>query len=94
MAAQSLIQVRVEQPLKNEVAEVFSSLGLDMATAIRIFLQRCRQVRGIPFALTLPEENHVKPGQSKGKWDLPADWHEKDKELDKELEEDFYANSL
>ena len=94
MAAQALIQVRVEQPLKNEVAEVFSSLGLDMATAIRIFLQRCRQVRGIPFALTLPEENHVKPGQSKGKWNLPADWFEKDKELDKELEEDFYADSL
>ena len=44
--------------------------------------------------LTLPEENHVKPGQSKGKWNLPADWFEKDKALDKAIEEDFYADSL
>ena len=94
MAAQALVQVRIDQPLKNEVSDIFSSIGLDMTTAIRIFLQRCRQVRGIPFALTLPKENTVAPGQSKGKWDLPADWFEKDQALDKAIEEDFYANSL
>jgi len=93
MSSQTLIQVRVDQPLKADVAEVFASLGLDMATAIRIFLQRCRQVRGIPFALTLPEANLARPGRSKGKWNLQEDWFEKDQALDREIEGDFYAHS-
>ena len=42
MYAQSVIQVRIDKPLKEEVGEIFSSIGLDMSTAIRMFFQRCR----------------------------------------------------
>jgi DNA-damage-inducible protein J len=52
MCAQSVIQVRIDKPLKEEVGEIFSSIGLDTSTAIRMFFQRCRAVKGIPFALT------------------------------------------
>ena len=95
MYAQSVIQVRIDKPLKEEVGEIFSSIGLDMSTAIRMFFQRCRAVKGIPFALTaVPETAPVRMGVSKGKWDMPDDWYEQDRKLDGEIEADFYANSL
>ena len=56
MADTGLIQVRVDEKLKKEVTEIYENLGIDMSTAIRMFLNRSRLVRGIPFELTLPEE--------------------------------------
>ena len=91
---QTLIQIRVDRPLKDEVAEIFTSLGLDMSTAVRIFFQRCKRMKGIPFALTLADvKPKVKVGISKGKWKFPKDWEEQDKILDKKIEADFYANT-
>ena len=93
MVQQSLIQIRVDRPLKEEVASIFSSLGIDMSTAVRVFFQQCRKVKGIPFALTLADE-HPKAiaGKSKGKWSFPKDWEKLDKALDKEIEAGFYAD--
>ena len=92
---QALIQIRVDRPLKDEVAEIFTSLGIDMSTAVRMFFQRCKRIKGIPFALTLAEQKpKVKLGLSKGKWKFPKDWEARDKALDKEIEADFYANTL
>jgi DNA-damage-inducible protein J len=93
MIQQSLIQIRVDRPLKEEVASIFSSLGIDMSTAVRVFFQQCRKVKGIPFALTLADE-HPKAiaGKSKGKWSFPKDWEKQDKALDKEIEAGFYAD--
>ena len=52
---QTLIQIRVDRPLKEEVSDIFSSLGIDMSTAVRMFFQRCRKVRGsfLPIVLFL-----------------------------------------
>lgn len=92
---QALIQIRVDRPLKDEVAEIFTSLGIDMSTAVRMFFQRCKRIKGIPFAITLAEQKpKVKLGLSKGKWKFPKDWEARDKALDKEIEADFYANTL
>lgn len=92
---QSLIQIRVERPLKEEVADIFSSLGIDISTAVRMFLQRCRATRGIPFALTLGDEHpSSRIGLSKGKWKFPAKWELQDKALDKAIEADFYADTV
>ena len=77
MIQQSLIQIRVDRPLKEEVASIFSSLGIDMSTAVRVFFQQCRKVKG---------------GKSKGKWSFPKDWEKQDKALDKEIEAGFYAD--
>ena len=56
MYAQSLIQVRVDRPLKEEVSGIFEMLGMDISTAIRMFLQKCKMERGIPFAMTIPPD--------------------------------------
>lgn len=45
----TLIQARVDTNLKNNAARLFDNLGLDMTTAIKIFLKKCLQEGGIPF---------------------------------------------
>ena len=51
MTETSLIQARVDTELKNDASDLFDSLGLDMTTAIRIFLKKCLQEGGIPFEI-------------------------------------------
>jgi len=45
------IQVRVDDELKSNVESIFDSIGLDTATAVRIFLKAVRNNGGIPFPL-------------------------------------------
>lgn len=45
------IQVRVDPVLKAEAEQLFSDIGLDMPTAIRLFLKQSVVNNGIPFAL-------------------------------------------
>jgi DNA-damage-inducible protein J len=51
----SLLQVRVEDSLKDEANKIFEGLGIDMSTAVRIFLKRSVVENGIPFKMTLPK---------------------------------------
>lgn len=55
MAEQALVQVRVDKQLKQEVTEIYESLGMDLPTAVRMFFTRSKMVRGLPFDTTLPE---------------------------------------
>lgn len=55
----SLIQARVDAELKNDATVLFDSLGLDMTTAIRIYLRKCLQVGGIPFDIKLNETDYL-----------------------------------
>ena len=62
------INVRVDNEIKKEAQNVFSSLGLDMSTAINIFLRQAVRLRSIPFALSAdPPKKIPKPGCMKGK---------------------------
>jgi len=45
------IQVRVDQGLKTDAERLFSDIGLDMPTAIRLFLRQSIINNGIPFTL-------------------------------------------
>jgi DNA-damage-inducible protein J len=56
MAEQALVQARVDKELKQEVAEIYEALGMDLPTAIRMFFVRSKMVRGIPFDTTLPKD--------------------------------------
>ena len=55
MAEQTLIQFRADRQLKDDVTQLLESLGLDLPTALRMFLVRTRIERGLPFSVTLPE---------------------------------------
>lgn len=56
--AKALIQLRVEERLKKEVTDIYEKLGLDLPTAIRIFLTRSVQEQGIPFDMTLKSNGY------------------------------------
>ena len=57
--ATSLLQVRVEDSLKDQAAALFESLGIDTSTAVRMFLKRAVMENGIPFRMTLPKNPYI-----------------------------------
>ena len=58
------INISVDSDVKTKAQDVFSSLGLDMATAINIFLHQAIRKKGIPFELVAetPRRNPPKIG--------------------------------
>jgi DNA-damage-inducible protein J len=51
------INVRADSEIKSKAQKIFSSLGLDMSTAINMFLRQTVRQNDIPFILT----TNVKP---------------------------------
>ena len=47
----SQLQIRIDKQLKSEVSVIFSNMGLDLSTAIRLFFKKSLQVKGLPFSL-------------------------------------------
>ena len=47
--ASSIVQIRMDSALRDAASETFENLGLDLPTAIRIFLKKSVDVHGIPF---------------------------------------------
>ena len=56
MAEQALIQFRADKALKQEVSEIYESLGMDLSTAFRMFMVRSKAARGLPFPAVLPDD--------------------------------------
>lgn len=51
----TVLQVRIDNELREQVSEIFQNLGLDMSSAVRLFLNRVIIEQGIPFPMALPE---------------------------------------
>lgn len=51
-------QIRIEENLKKQSNELFSQLGLDMSSAVNVFLKQCVLRGGLPFSVELPDYNH------------------------------------
>ena len=51
--ASTLVQIRVDEKLKDDAAAVYEHLGLDLSTAVRIFFKRSVAENGIPFSMKL-----------------------------------------
>ncbi|MBR1454698.1 MAG: type II toxin-antitoxin system RelB/DinJ family antitoxin [Lachnospiraceae bacterium] len=47
----TLIQFRIDEELKNEATEIYEDLGLDMSSAIKLFLKRTVKLKTLPFDL-------------------------------------------
>ena len=52
----AIIQLRVDDELKEQASLIYGKLGLDLSTAIRMFLTRSVSTNGIPFPMILDEE--------------------------------------
>ena len=49
------INIRVDNALKKEASELFNDLGLNLSTAINIFLTQCVKEQAIPFEIKQPK---------------------------------------
>ncbi len=55
MAEQVLNQFRSDKALRDDCVAIYKALGMDLNTAFRMFMERTRMVRGLPFPAVLPE---------------------------------------
>ena len=51
------MNIRVDSTVKKQAQELFAALGMDMTTAINIFLRQSVQRQGLPFEVTLNRMN-------------------------------------
>ena len=50
------LQVRMDRQLKEAAEEIFSEIGIDATTAVRMFFTKVAKTRSIPFALKAEPE--------------------------------------
>lgn len=48
-------QIRIDADVKAQTTELFSQLGLDMSSAVNLFLRQCLLHGGLPFAVEVPK---------------------------------------
>ena len=48
-------QIRIDADIKRQANALFSVLGIDMSTAVNIFLRQCVMRGGLPFEVGVPE---------------------------------------
>ena len=50
-------QIRIDSDIKKQATELFSKLGLDMSSAVNLFLYQCVLRGGLPFSVEIPKYN-------------------------------------
>lgn len=55
--ATTSMTIRMDSALKKQAQELFTELGMDMTTAVTIFLRQAIQRQGLPFEVTLKRPN-------------------------------------
>ncbi len=50
-------QIRIDSDIKQQATSLFSQLGLDMSSAVNLFLHQCVLRGGIPFAVEMPQNS-------------------------------------
>ena len=64
----SNINIRIDNEVKTQAQEIFASLGLDMTTAINVFLRQAIRQHGLPFAVVSePQKKTPKAGGWEGR---------------------------
>ncbi len=58
--SKEVLSIRVEKEVKKEVEKILNELGLNLSTAVNIFLKAVLRERGIPFPLKV-EDNFLTP---------------------------------
>ncbi len=51
--------IRTNKEIKQQAQKIFSDLGIDMSTAVNVFLRQVIRYRGFPFELTLEIPNEI-----------------------------------
>ena len=59
MAEQVLNQFRSDKKLREDCVAIYEALGMDLNTAFRMFMERSRMVKGLPFPAVLPDDTNT-----------------------------------
>lgn len=57
--ADTSMTVRMNKEVKQQAQLLFSELGMDMTTAINVFLRQALRCHGLPFEVRIDEPNEV-----------------------------------
>ena len=52
-------QIRIDSDIKKQASTLFGRLGLDMSSAVNLFLHQCVLRGGLPFQVELPPYNQT-----------------------------------
>jgi len=69
------INIRTDSELKSRAQTVLADLGLDMSTAINVFLNQVVYTQAIPFEVSKPKTNAAKLGGWEGKIMMSPDFN-------------------
>ena len=58
------MSIRLDSEVKKQAQQVFNHLGMDMTTAINIFLRQAIQYQGLPLMLELDDHGKVAPSRN------------------------------
>ena len=47
-------QIRIEEEVKKQAVELFNQLGIDMSSAVNMFLRQAIMRGGLPFSVEIP----------------------------------------
>ena len=50
-------QIRIDADIKKQAIDLFNDLGLDMSSAVNLFLHQCVLRGGLPFSVEMPRYN-------------------------------------
>ena len=50
-------QIRIDADIKKQATDLFNALGLDMSSAVNLFLHQCVLRGGLPFSVEMPRYN-------------------------------------
>lgn len=59
MAANALVQARIDQEVKDEAATVLAAMGLTVSDAVRLLLIKVAREKALPFEPFVPNETTV-----------------------------------
>ena len=57
------VTARVDENVKKEAETLFKKMGLNMSTAMNLFLKKCILEQGIPFELKVPNKETLEAMQ-------------------------------
>ncbi|MBO6118848.1 MAG: type II toxin-antitoxin system RelB/DinJ family antitoxin [Lachnospiraceae bacterium] len=61
----SLVQFRIDEKIKNDASEVYERLGLDLSSAIKLFLKKTIRLNALPFDINSDEIDESELRQKK-----------------------------
>ncbi|MXW77806.1 MAG: type II toxin-antitoxin system RelB/DinJ family antitoxin [Gemmatimonadetes bacterium] len=71
MAANQLVQARIDGAVKEEAAEVLAAMGLTVSDAVRLLLTKVAQEKALPFEPLMPNAVTIEAMEEARKGGLP-----------------------